>query len=268
MPASLIEGWDHAVPRGNSTRDPRDDYGILIARTDQDRTPDLRRPDDWRPKRQLSSKAAWLRHTASRQKGSLLLIEMFKKSVIGKRVHWVGSERSAKAVADTGRQKRKARNDGYAKRRSTGQKYETGGIGHGGGDLSNQATHALPDEYRGVQLAHCRGYVFRVVLKAQAFKLPMIRSWLVMPQPHRVRLVSLRGKIRAELLPDVRTHPDAVNGQYCLRRLEIGCLPVQRPKRTEVDRSHLVYVTERFSVGGLDCRAMIQPWSSMRAGAK
>ncbi len=102
-------------------------------------------------------------------------------------------------------------------------------MGHRGGDLREQAAHALPDEYRSAQRVRRRSHVFRIVSETQAFQLPMIGSWLVVPQPHRIRLIALRRQICAELLPDVRTHPDAMNSEYRLGRPEISRGPMQRP---------------------------------------
>ncbi len=112
-----------------------------------------------------------------------------------------------------------------------------------------------------------RGHVFRIVLEAQAFEIPVIGSWLVVPQPHRIRLIALGGQIRAELLPDVRAHPDSVNGEERLGRPEIICGPVQRPEWTEIDRLHLIYGTECTRVRNLDSRTMRYVRSGMKARA-
>ncbi len=89
MPASLVKGRNHAVACGDSARDPRNDSWILIAGADEDRTPDLRGPDDWWPKRQLPSKASRLGHTVRGHGGSLLIIKPLQERIISEWRHWV-----------------------------------------------------------------------------------------------------------------------------------------------------------------------------------
>ena len=106
----------------------------------------------------------------------------------------------------------------------------------------------MADEYRGGQFAHNCSHIVCVVSEAQAFQLPMIGSRLVMSQPHGVRLIALRGQIRAKLVPDMRPNPYAMNSKKRLWRFEISRWPVERLERTNVDCAHLIYGTQRFSV--------------------
>ncbi len=102
MSASLIEGWNHAVARGDSARDPRSNHRILIARADKDRASNLRGPDERRPKGKLPSKATRLWHSSRGHLCSLSRAELLEECTIGERVHWIGVEWSPKAVANAG----------------------------------------------------------------------------------------------------------------------------------------------------------------------